>query len=142
MFVYLPKDAAGPVPAFVCPNFNGNHAITDDPDVILPTCPLYRGFKPDDPYDGFMMGTVPAAPHDGDCPRSSLREFLAPLGLERSLVVSAAPFRKDSRSGGDGVQVDLMVQTSLSVYFVEIKRQREIGGEVIDEMAELGREML
>ena len=67
---------------------------------------------------------------------NNFREFLAPLGLERSLVVSAAPYRRDSRSGGNGVQVDLMVQTSLSVYFVEIKRQREIGGEVIDEMAE------
>jgi len=52
VLVYLPKDAAGPVPAFVCPNFNGNHAITDDPNVILPTCPLYRGLKPDDPERG------------------------------------------------------------------------------------------
>lgn len=52
VLVYLPKDAAGPVPAFVCPNFNGNHAITDDPNVILPTCPLYRGLKPDDPDRG------------------------------------------------------------------------------------------
>ena len=34
------------------------------------------------------------------------------------------------------MQVDLMLQTALSVYFVEIKRQAEIGREVIDEMAE------
>jgi len=63
VLVYLPKDAAGPVPAFVCPNFNGNHAITDDPDVILPTCPLYRGLKlglhrrrPQDFPDGTIKG--------------------------------------------------------------------------------------
>lgn len=77
---------------------------------------------------------------------NNFREFLAPLGLERSLVVSAAPFRRDSRSGGaqregerprePGVQVDLMVQTERSVYFVEIKRQSEIGREVIDEVSE------
>ena len=67
---------------------------------------------------------------------NNFREFLSPLGLERSLVVSAAPFRKDSRIGGEGVQVDLVLQTALSVYFIEIKRQAEIGREVIDEMIE------
>ena len=34
------------------------------------------------------------------------------------------------------MQVDLLLQTELSVYFVEIKRQAEIGREVIDEMVE------
>ena len=67
---------------------------------------------------------------------NNFREILAPLGLERSLLLSAAPFRKDSRSGGRGVQVDLMLQTALGIYFVEIKRQAEIGREVIDEMIE------
>ena len=56
--------------------------------------------------------------------------------MDRSLVLSAAPFRKDSRSGNGGVQVDLMLQTALSVYFIEIKRQAEIGSEVIDEMVQ------
>ncbi len=67
---------------------------------------------------------------------NNFRELLAPLGLERSLVLSAAPFRRDSRSGNSGTQVDLMLLTELSVYFVEIKRQAEIGREVIDEVAE------
>ena len=67
---------------------------------------------------------------------NNFREFLAPLGLERSLVLSAAPFRRDSRSGNGGTQVDLMLQTALGVYFVEIKRQVEIGREVIEEVAE------
>jgi hypothetical protein len=67
---------------------------------------------------------------------NNFRELLAPLGLERSLVLSAAPFRRDSRAGNGGTQVDLMLQTALSVYFVEVKRQAEIGREVIDEVAE------
>ncbi len=67
---------------------------------------------------------------------NNFRELLTPLGLERTLVLSAAPFRRDSRSGNGGAQVDLMLHTALSVYFVEIKRQAEIGREVIDEVAE------
>ena len=35
-----------------------------------------------------------------------------------------------------GVQVDLLVQTRHCNYVVEIKRQREIGHEVVDEVAE------
>lgn len=33
MLIYLPASASGPVPLFVGLNFNGNHTITDDPDV-------------------------------------------------------------------------------------------------------------
>ena len=63
--------------------------------------------------------------------------LLEPLGLASSLVVSAAPFRRISSSiAGGGVQVDLLLQTRRSVCLVEIKRRREIGREVIDEMAE------
>lgn len=72
---------------------------------------------------------------------NNFRELLAPLGLERSLVLSAAPFRKESRSPSGAVQVDLMIQTSLSVYFVEIKRKAEIGPEVIEEMMEKVRKV-
>lgn len=35
---------------------------------------------------------------------------------------------------GAGVQIDLLVQTKSVHYIVEIKRQREIGREVIDEV--------
>lgn len=45
VLVYLPKAAKGTVPAFVCPNFSGNHSITDDPGVKLPTCRIYKGVK-------------------------------------------------------------------------------------------------
>lgn len=68
---------------------------------------------------------------------NNFRELLPRLGLERSLVVSAAPFRKGVRGGGErGAQVDLLLQTRRSVYFVEVKRQDEIGHEVVDEMVE------
>ena len=70
---------------------------------------------------------------------NNFRELLPSLGLEKTLVVSAAPFRKMSRSGaskGCGVQVDLMLQTRRSIYVVEVKRRNELGHEVVDEMEE------
>lgn len=35
MLVFLPKDAKGPVPAFLGLNFQGNHSITNDPDIPI-----------------------------------------------------------------------------------------------------------
>ena len=70
---------------------------------------------------------------------NNFRELLPRLGLENSLVVSAAPFRKTSRHGVDndgGVQVDLLLQTRRSIYVVEVKRRNELGHEVVDEMDE------
>ena len=52
-------------------------------------------------------------------------------------VLSAAPYsRGASKSGERGVQADLLVQTRRSMCVVEVKRQREIGREVIDEVEE------
>lgn len=65
-----------------------------------------------------------------------LPEFLPALGLGRSLVLSAAPFRKKADAKGPGCQIDLLLQTRRSVMTVEIKRRREIGREIIDEMEE------
>ena len=68
---------------------------------------------------------------------NNLRSLLAPLGLAKSLVLSAAPYRHGGHGGqGGGVQVDLLLQTRRSFVLVEVKRQREIGREVIDEMEE------
>ena len=70
---------------------------------------------------------------------NNFRELLPRLGLDRSLVISAAPFRKASRSAGSvnrGVQVDLLLQTRRSIYLVEVKRRTELGHEVVDEMDE------
>lgn len=68
---------------------------------------------------------------------NNVASLLAPLGLASSIVVSAAPYRKTGRRGAkDGLQVDLLLQTRRSVCLVEIKRQHEIGREVVDEMVE------
>lgn len=73
--------------------------------------------------------------------------LLQSLYLGAAQVTSAAPWRRaGSRKGGrkvsrtkedrKGVQVDLLLQTRRSLCVVEIKRRREIGREVIDEVAE------
>ena len=35
VLIHQPANAAGPVPAFLCMNFKGNHQTTDDPAVII-----------------------------------------------------------------------------------------------------------
>ena len=56
------------------------------------------------------------------------------MGIERSLVLSAAPYVQNGTKRGEGCQIDLLVQTRRTLYAVEIKRRREIGAEVMDEM--------
>ena len=65
-----------------------------------------------------------------------VRDLIKPLHLERTLILSAAPFvkRGSRKSDVKGCQVDLLLQTEGAVMLVEIKRQKEIGVEVIDEM--------
>lgn len=58
------------------------------------------------------------------------------LGVDRSLVLSAAPYVQRGTKRGEGCQIDLLVQTRRTVFVVEIKRRREIGVEVMDEVAE------
>ena len=58
------------------------------------------------------------------------------LGIERSLVLSAAPYVQRGTKRGEGCQIDLLVQTRRTVYVVEIKRRREIGSGIMDEVAE------
>ena len=60
-------------------------------------------------------------------------ELLPRLGLERTLVLSAAPWLQTPGSRRRGCQIDLLVQTRRSVMAVEIKRRREIGREIISE---------
>ncbi|MBP5542611.1 MAG: AAA family ATPase [Kiritimatiellae bacterium] len=57
------------------------------------------------------------------------------LGLERSLVLSAAPYVQRGTRRGEGCQIDLLIQTQRTVFVVEIKRRKEIGPDVMDEMA-------
>ena len=63
------------------------------------------------------------------------------LGIERSLVLSAAPYVQRGTKRGEGCQIDLLVQTPRTVYVVEIKRRREIGAEVMDEVMEKVRRL-
>ena len=65
-----------------------------------------------------------------------LPEFLPKLGLGRTLVLSAAPFRKKDDAKGPGCQIDLLLQTRKSAMVVEIKRRRNIGRDIIREVEE------
>ena len=69
---------------------------------------------------------------------NNYRELLAPLHMDRALVVSAAPFWRaaSAKTGRKGVQIDLLVQTKMSICIVEIKRKREIGREIVGEISE------
>lgn len=67
---------------------------------------------------------------------------LAPrLGLGASIVTSAAPYYRKGGKKGDGVQVDLLVQTNKSVCVVEIKRRVRIPDSIEEEMAEKVRRL-
>lgn len=56
------------------------------------------------------------------------------LGLDRTLVLSAAPYYQPSTKRGEGCQIDLLIQTKRTLYVVEIKRKHEIDASVIDEV--------
>ena len=53
------------------------------------------------------------------------------LNLAGALVTSAGPYRKVGRRG-EGCQIDLLLQAKRFVYLIEVKRQAEIGREVIE----------
>jgi len=63
-------------------------------------------------------------------------DLIGPLHLGNALIESAAPFRRASSGQGKGMQIDLLLQTRRALYVVEVKRQREIGREVIREVEE------
>ncbi len=62
-------------------------------------------------------------------------EIMPFLHLEGIPILSAAPYMKKRSQSGDGVQIDLLIQTRKSIFAVEIKRRREIGEEVEREVA-------
>ena len=69
---------------------------------------------------------------------SNLRCLVSRLGLGNAQIISAAPYRRAASRDGrrKGVQIDRLIQTRRSVCVVEVKRRREIGRGVIDEVAE------
>ena len=62
-------------------------------------------------------------------------QLMGPLGIGGAHVLSCAPYKK-AGNNGDGVQVDLLIQTPRAVYVVEAKRRREIDGGIVTEMEE------
>lgn len=58
------------------------------------------------------------------------------LHIGNAVVESAAPYRNTRRGAdaGNGCQIDLLIQTPRTAYVVEIKRRRELGVEIIDEV--------
>ena len=58
------------------------------------------------------------------------------LHVGNVIVESAAPYRnvRKETGTGSGCQIDLLIQTPRTAYVVEVKRRREIGPEVIDEV--------
>lgn len=69
---------------------------------------------------------------------NNLRSLIAPLHLDGVMIMSAAPYRRRGGGKGDGggCQIDLLIQSRMSMCVVEIKRQTNIGREVIDEVCE------
>ena len=64
-------------------------------------------------------------------------DLLLPLiGLDRALLISAAPYRQNKTERLKGCQIDLAILTKKSVYCVEIKRQNSIGEKVVNECEE------
>ncbi len=57
------------------------------------------------------------------------------LGLDKVLLKSAAPWRQLPTPRRKGCQIDLLLQSERGVCIVEMKRRREIGREVADEVA-------
>ena len=72
---------------------------------------------------------------------NNIAGLLPRLGLDRTLLVSAAPYRRAAHARGEGCQIDLLIQTRRAVWVVEIKRCQEIGMEVVDEVAEKVRRL-
>jgi hypothetical protein len=67
---------------------------------------------------------------------SHIPDLFPHLGLDSSLVLSAAPYARKGGAKAPGLQIDLLIQTRRSMMVVEIKRRREIGGDIVDEVAE------
>ena len=60
--------------------------------------------------------------------------LLPQMGLEHANILSVGPYIRRGKRG-EGCQIDLLVQTEYLAYAVEIKRCKNIGLEIINEMA-------
>ena len=67
---------------------------------------------------------------------ANLLTLMEKLGLERTLLTSAAPYRQCETKKIRGCQVDLLIQSGGAIHVVEIKRREHIGEDIIDEVKE------
>ncbi len=72
----------------------------------------------------------------------NVQALIAALGLDRSLVLSAAPYRKAAsrKQGGvdsmRGCQIDILIQLRQTMYVVEVKRRTLIDASVVEKVKE------
>ena len=67
---------------------------------------------------------------------ANLREIIRRIGLDQTLILSAAPYVQHPTTRAAGCQIDLLVQTRRMHYVVEIKRRETIGEWVVTEVEE------
>jgi len=65
---------------------------------------------------------------------SNVTALLPRLGLEGTLITSAAPWRQKPTRDRKGCQVDLLIQSERCAYIVEMKRRKELDISIEDEV--------
>lgn len=66
--------------------------------------------------------------------RNNLSALLPLVGMGNTVLTSAAPYVRRGKRKGEGVQIDLLLQTRKSVCIVEIKRRKLIPASVQDDV--------
>ena len=66
--------------------------------------------------------------------RNNLSALLPLVGMGNTVLTSAAPYVRRGKRKGEGVQIDLLLQTKKSVCVVEIKRRNHVPASVEDEV--------
>ena len=67
---------------------------------------------------------------------NNLREIVHRIGLDRTLILSAAPYVQNPTMRAKGCQIDLLVQTRRMLYVIEIKRRESVGEWVVSDVEE------
>ena len=68
--------------------------------------------------------------------RNNLALLIPRLGLQNSLITSAAPYSILGSKERPGLQIDLLIQTRKSICIVEIKRKALIDESIEDEVTQ------
>ena len=67
---------------------------------------------------------------------NNIRQIIHRIGLDQTLILSAAPYVQNPTARAAGCQIDLLVQTRRMLYVVEIKRRESVGEWVVSEVEE------